>query len=231
MRTAEHATLDEDNLYYRALADPIRRHLLRILDDVAAPMHPDQLASRVGLHVNTIRGHLKLLERAKLVERTTIHHETAGRPRVLFRSVPHDARSPTAGGYRLLAEILASSIQATSDEPRRTALEAGRVWGHFITNRPAPTTVVNPAQIVDEVVATLADLGFEPESRPHGSTTEILLHDCPYREIARTRGDVVCAVHEGLMRGMVEAMGHGASVDALEPFVEASLCVARISAR
>lgn len=222
---------ERGELRYRALADPTRRHLLRILDDAGGPMHPRELGERLGLHVNTIRGHLDLLARAELVERVTVSRQTPGRPRIMFRALHRDARSPTAEGYRFLAEILASSIQANSDDPRRTAVEAGRSWGRFLVDRPPPSSPMSPDRVVEQVVTTLAEMGFEPESLPDDLTTEIRLHDCPFRQIARTRGEIVCSVHEGLLRGMLEEMGDTMVVDSLEPFVEPSLCVTRISKR
>ena len=55
---------------YRALADPTRRRILRILEDMAEPVTVDQLANLLRLHSNTVRGHLEALERASLVERS-----------------------------------------------------------------------------------------------------------------------------------------------------------------
>ena len=63
---------ERGELRYRALADPTRRHLLRILDDAGVPMHPRELGDRLGLHVNTLRGPLDLLARAELAERVTV---------------------------------------------------------------------------------------------------------------------------------------------------------------
>lgn len=222
---------DLRNLRYRALADPNRRHLLRILDDARDPMTLADLAAPLGLHVNTIRDHLDLMERAGLVERATMPRETPGRPRVVFRSLPRDARAPTAEGYRFLAEILASSIQSTSDDPSGTARNAGRAWGHFLADRPPASQPVAPADAVEQIVMTLAELGFEPEAVESDGTAEVRLHDCPFREIALTRGDIVCSIHEGLLMGMLDEMGGTVGVDALEPFVQPSLCITRLSQR
>lgn len=228
---AEGSTSDRRDLRYRALADPNRRHMLRILDDARAPLTLPELAEPVGLHVNTIRDHLDLMERAGLVERATVPRDTPGRPRVVFRSLPRDARSPTSEGYRFLAEILASSIQSTSGDPSEAARSAGRAWGKFLADRPPASHPVPPADAVDQVVMTLAELGFEPEHRESDGATEVRLHDCPFREIALTRGDVVCSVHEGLLMGMLEEMGGTVGVDGLDPFVEPSLCITRMSRR
>jgi len=74
-----------------------------------------------------------------------------------------------------------------------------------------------------------AALGFAPEEGRHEKRIVIRLHDCPFRDVARNRGDVVCSVHLGILRGMAEELGGWLSVDDLRPFVEPSLCVANLS--
>src|SRR5665811_2542576 len=90
--------------------------------------------------------------------------DTPGRPKVVFRSLPRDARAPTAEGYRFLAEILASSIQSTNENPTEAARSAGRAWGHFLADGPPASQPVPPADAVEQIVMTFAELGFEPEA-------------------------------------------------------------------
>ena len=223
--------VDRRDVRYRALADPTRRHLLRILDDATDALALDTLTARVGLHVNTIRGHLDVLEEAALVVRTTVRRTTPGRPRVAFQAVAREAWSPSSEGYRFLAEVLAGSIQATSAAPAHTAREAGRLWGRQLARPRGSGTAVAPDEAMEQVVSTFAELGFAPEPVTSDGMTDIRLHDCPFRELAKTKGEVVCSVHEGLLAGMLEEMGGRVGVDTLEPFVEPSLCVARVSKR
>jgi predicted ArsR family transcriptional regulator len=222
-------TQDQSDLRYRALADPNRRHLLRLLDDKAEPMLVSELAAKLGLHINTVRGHLASLEEAGLVERTAANRRGPGRPSVLYRATNRDVRSPASEGYRFLAEVLASSIQATSAEPDRVAHDAGHAWGRYLVDRPLPFERVGRDRAVEQVVTTLAELGFSPEAAPDSSSVVIELHDCPFRDLARSRGNIVCSVHKGLIAGMLQELGGSVTIDALEPFVEPSLCVARLS--
>lgn len=223
--------MDHRDIRYRALADPTRRHLLRLLDDADDVVSLESLSSRVGLHVNTVRGHLDVLQAAALVTRTTMRRGTPGRPRVGFQAVARQTRSPASEGYRFLAEILAGSIQDTSTSPAHTAREAGRRWGQQLVRRQPNEATVAPAEAVEQVVTTFAELGFGPEPVTSDGTTDIRLKDCPFRDLAKSKGEVVCSVHEGLLAGMLEEMGGLMGVDALEPFVEPSLCVARVSKR
>jgi len=225
-----HPIGERSDLTYRALADPNRRHLLRLLDDAERPLGVDTLAGQVGLHPNTVREHLELLSQAGLVTRTPEKRTRPGRPKMLYEAAPRDTRSPGSEGYRFLAEVLASYIEATVTDPAAAAEEAGRVWGHYMVDRPAPFAQPDTTLVAEQIVTTLAGLGFAPEEGKHEKRIVIRLHDCPFRDMARTRGDVVCSVHLGILRGMAEELGGSVSVDDLQPFVEPSLCVANLSA-
>lgn len=216
-------------LTYRALADPNRRHLLRLLDDAESPLEVDTLSGQVGLHPNTVREHLELLSQAGLVTRTPEKRTRPGRPKILYRAAPRETRSPGSEGYRFLAEVLASYMEATLHDPAAAAEEAGRVWGRYMVDRPAPFLQPDASRVVEQIVTTLSELGFAPEEQPDDRRILIRLHDCPFRDVARARGDVVCSVHLGIMRGVVEELGGSVSVDDLLPFVEPSLCIAHLS--
>ena len=224
-----HPTSGRSGLTYRALADPNRRHLLRLLEDAERPLEVNALSEQVGLHPNTVREHLEQLRQAGLVTRTPEKRTRPGRPKMLYEAAPRETRSPGSEGYRLLAEILASYMEATLDDPSAAAEAAGRAWGAYMVERPAPFLHPDTSHVVDQIVTTLSELGFAPEDQHDDKRIVIRLHDCPYRDVARSRGDVVCSVHLGIMRGMTEELGGSVSVDDLQPFVEPSLCIAHLS--
>lgn len=222
---------DPQDLRYRALADTTRRHLLRILDDSPEPVALDVLSTRVGLHVNTVRDHLNTLQEAGLISRTSVPRTTPGRPRVAFRAVPREARLPDAEGYRFLAGVLVDSVDDPRESPSSTAREAGRKAGRQLADDSPGHRPASADNAIEQVVSVFAELGFAPESAANEGVTQIRLHDCPFRALAKASTDVVCSVHEGLLMGMLEAMGSSLSVDELQPFAEPSLCVARLSSR
>ena len=76
----------------------------------------------------------------------------------------------------------------------------------------------------DQVVRLLDEHGFEPE-RENG---DVLMHRCPFRDLAEQHGNVVCSVHLGLIRGALAEIGAPVTATRLEPFVEPSLCRARL---
>lgn len=218
-------------LTYKALADPTRRHLLRLLDDAASPIEVSALAAQVGLHQNTVRDHLELLRDAGLVVKSAERRDRPGRPKMLYSSTPLEERSPSFEGYRFLAEILAGYMGANLEDPKSAAEAAGRAWGRHMIDGPEPFARLDPVQIVDRIVEALAGLGFSPEPESKDEGFRVKLHDCPFREIARVRTDVVCGVHLGILRGMAEELGGTATIDDLLPFVEPSLCLVDISTK
>jgi predicted ArsR family transcriptional regulator len=78
-------------------------------------------------------------------------------------------------------------------------------------------------------------MGFGPELAPPAKpgTRTILLHACPVRELAAARPEVGCALHRGLLEGLLndaESSPRSAMRAELEPFVEPELCIARLIA-
>lgn len=227
-----HETRTPDNerdLRFRALADPTRRGLLRFLDRAGTPQDVRAMAAEVDLHPNTVRDHLDLLHRAGLVTRTNENRHKPGRPRVLFEAADRGTRSPGSEGYRFLAEVLAGYMHAHLDNPAAAAEEAGRAWGRYMVEKPDPFDLPDSNQVLNQIVIALAEMGFAPEEEGTDDRFVIRLHDCPFRDVARSRTDVVCSVHLGMLRGMTEELGESVRVDDLAPFVAPSVCVASLS--
>ncbi len=200
-----------------------RTRVLEALQDAGRPLGVQETAELVGLHANTVRFHLDGLVDAGLATRATEERSDPGRPRVVYAAaavdVPVGHRS-----YRLLAEILASFLGGMSPEPKKAAADAGRAWGRYLTDRSAPFRKVGAEEAQQRLVDNLVRLGFDPEPVADGPRREILLHHCPFREIARAHPDVVCGVHLGLMQGMLAEMNTDLAAERLDPFVQPALC-------
>lgn len=205
-----------------------RSRVLEVLQTQQAALGVDDIASRVGLHANTVRFHLDGLVDAGLAHRTVEDRDQPGRPRTLYTA---NAASAAAGrrSYRLLAEILTSYLAGQSDHPSRDAEDAGTAWGRFLTERPEPFGKVDVEQATERLVDMLDDVGFEPEPVRRGRKREVLLHHCPFRETAEHHREVVCSVHLGLMRGMLGELDAPLEVQSLDAFVEPDLCVAHLA--
>jgi predicted ArsR family transcriptional regulator len=207
-----------------------RLRILQVMRESPDPLGVQDLADRVGLHVNTVRFHLDRLVSDGLVRRHVEERTQPGRPRLAFTAAHrpdphHDQRS-----YRLLAEILASFVTGTIPGAAAAATEAGRTWGHYLTERPAPYRRADEEESVTELLRILDDIGFAPERSHEEGSTEILLRHCPFLEVAEAHREVVCSVHLGLMQGVLAEMRAPVTAERLQPFVTPSLCVAHLGA-
>ena len=211
---------------HKALADVSR---FRILEELRGQGGLDsrELGRLVGLHPNTVRSHVDQLIEAGLVRAVTAPAAGRGRPRVLYEAI---VDAPVhESGYRLLAQILASYL-ATTDQPQAGAESAGRAWGSYLTERPQPFTGISADEATYKVVELFKELGFVPEAVEESGERKILLHRCPFREVAESNQQVVCAVHLGMLKGALAEMGAPLQATRLEPFVKPTLCIAHLRA-
>ena len=188
------------------------------------------MAKQVGLHSNTSRCHLDALVKAGLAERTAEDRTRPGRPRALYTARPD---GPRAGqrSYRLLADILASYVAAQVPEPTTAGLHAGQVWGRHLAVRPPPFQRLDAVAATEQLIRTLDEIGFAPEAVTAGREQQILLHHCPFLEIADHHRDVVCAVHLGLMQGLLAELDAPVDTERIDRLVEPTLCIAHLGPR
>ena len=211
----------------RALGES-RTRVLEVLQDSGTQLNVSDVAARVGLHTNTVRLHLDALVAAGLAESEAEKRDLRGRPRTLYAA---NANSANAGrrSYRLLAEILASSMAAQTSKPREAAVKAGQEWGRYLGEGPPPFKRVDADEATGRLVGALDTLGFSPEPVTRGRQRRVLLHHCPFREVAKEYPEVACSIHLGLMNGLLAELDAPLEVDRLDPFVEPALCVASLS--
>ncbi len=192
----------------------------------SGPMGVREVAAQTGLHPNTVRFHLDGLVEAGLAERAVEERARPGRPRTLYRA-PADGHGTRS--YRLLAQILTSLIAGTMPDPSASAREAGRAWGRYLTERPAPFERIDADTALDRLADLLADIGFVSRTEPTSEGTLIRLLHCPFREVAEEHREIICPLHLGLIQGALAEMDAPLGADRLEPFVEPNLCLAHIS--
>lgn len=179
------------------------------------------VASTVGLHVNTVREHLDALLAAGLATREAAPPQGRGRPAWLYRAVPR----PTSAvmEYAGLASALATAIHRTSRDPVDDAVAAGEDWGAELARTAgSPAGDGEPAARA-QVVAIFDRMGFAPQ--PDAAHREVRLTRCPLLDAAMRHPDIVCGVHLGIARGAMAAYAaEGAATD-LRPFAEPGACL------
>ena len=205
-----------------------RARVLDLLRAAGGPLGVQDVAGRAGLHANTARFHLDGLVDAGLARREPQPRDTPGRPCMAYRAT--DGDSPMGQRrYRLLAAMLASMIAGMVPEPQAAATEAGREWGRYLTEQPPPYQGLAAEQAVARLASALEEIGFAPEVVAESEGYRLRLRQCPFREVAEQHQDVVCAMHLGLLQGVLEQSRAPVTADNLEPFAERGNCVARLA--
>lgn len=187
-----------------ALAQPTRARLFKALATHARAMSTVELAEELRLHPSGVRVHLERLRSAGLVSRESVS-QARGRPRYGWQVAP-DARpgGHPPDAYRLLARWLARSIPSRPVRIRE-AQHTGRELGREL----APVSATAPAG--ERVGRTLTALGFAPQRHTDArGTTIFTLGNCPYRDAVLENQPVVCALHQGLTGGLLEAVAPSA---------------------
>lgn len=213
---------------HRALGHPSRARILAILHDFGDPLDAHQLAERIGLHANTVRSHLHMLEEVGLVSSRSEERVRPGRPRIVYEAVPSADFPTDAGGYRLLAQILASHLAETGGDPPTGAEHAGRAWGRMLARRPLPDARISAGEAVSDLVRLLDELGFQPQPEADPDGYRVVMRRCPFGDVASGYEQVVCQVHLGLVRGALEDVDVPLGADWLEPHVEPHVCVVHL---
>jgi predicted ArsR family transcriptional regulator len=202
-----------DAVVHRALASPTRARLVELLRDSGDEMGVRALADAIGLHPNTVRGHLGILENAGLVTCSTAVSAGPGRPRHVYRAVrEREARSDEDDErYRLLASLLAERVRSERPQAPSAVEHAAVTWGRHLVGRADGE--LTPERAVARLVELLGRLGFDAKVEGdllEGNLAEgfaLRIGDCPFSDVARTHPEIACAVHRGLTTGLLQALG------------------------
>lgn len=203
-----------------SLNEPLRR---RLYDYVAAspePVSRDGAAAALGVARSVVAFHLDKLVAAGLlqVDRRRPEGRTgpgAGRPAKWYSRVPGELTvSIPKRRYELAARLLAEAAERSSpsllmaDALTEVVHEHGRGIGAEVRRHAG-----GRAPTVDDVVAALDELGYEPR-RADGA---VVMANCPFHVLAVEHRELVCGMNLHFLRGLVEAAGLPESSVGLDP--------------
>ncbi len=149
-------------------------------------------------------------------------------PRPCYSVVDRDGRE--GRDYRLFADIVAG--QVTGARQRERAVATAREWGAYLVGRsvPRPGARSSSGPNLAALQEALAEAGFDPRFRRRGrARVDITLRDCPFRDLLDEHRDLVCALHRGLLEGMLASSRPPMRLDAFEPLADRS-ATCRLSA-
>ncbi|MGB7982167.1 MAG: hypothetical protein WCF36_15405 [Candidatus Nanopelagicales bacterium] len=183
---------------------------LEAADDV---QRVEEIATVVGMHPNTVRGHLDALLAAGRITRISDQRATRGRPHWLYSAT-------ATASVRELARALDEELDSAH------APDAARLAAATWVDSAA---VVDVADTVDEAVDTateaLTDFGFDAVRNPVGD--EITLRACPYAELIDEH-PVICDIHAELLREVLARTGQPVTLARLDVLPRPGLCVAHL---
>ena len=193
-----------------ALGQPTRARLFELLGELGRPAGTVELAERLSLHPNGVRAHLERLSSAGLVTRARASLPR-GRPRDAWSIAPEarpGGHAPHA--YAELARWLARAMRSQTSGLRRVEA-TGREIGRELA--PSDRTFDQ-----DALQKTLSALGFQPTVQlREGSRLTFGLGNCHYRDAVRENQPVVCALHRGIPRGLLDVLEPSAKLAGFVP--------------
>lgn len=198
-----------------------RASILQVLRDDGGTLTIAQVADRVGVHPNTVRFHLTALVDSGQVAQLHATPDGPGRPTILVHAVAAMDRTGPRHA-ETLAQLLLADLES-HPRPTEHARNAGRRWGRRLADR----AYADQDDAVTGLLTVLDDLEFAPE---HSRSDQIDLHHCPFLDFTGPQGGLVCAIHLGLMQGVLDGTDTEVDVERLEPFVRPDLCRAWLTA-
>ena len=158
-----------------------------------------QISQALGMHPNTVRGHLDELMSAGVISRRVAPAPGRGRPSHVYtaRVARTDKASQAIIG---LVEVLAETVV---DDDVDAAKNLGRKWADRVHPRRHANIRLDLDTAERHICQTLREMGFDPVPRPDAASAkvrEIGLNACPFIAEAGARpAPVVCALHEGFL--------------------------------
>jgi predicted ArsR family transcriptional regulator len=200
------------------LVDTVRRRIYGFVRRARRPVTRDEAAAAVRVSRNLAAFHLDRLVDAGLLRASS---GPAAAPRVgrrpkVYEPGPAEVHLEVPRRqHGLLAGVLLETLTAAgeSDGPRRSAVEAARRRGETLGRAARP-----PADGAHDALAgaraALEDLGFEPYDAGPGV---LRLGNCPFQPLAAESPEIVCALNQGLVAGLLTGLDAGGVEAVLAP--------------
>lgn len=187
---------------YRGLTELSRLRLLHAVQRNPGRLLKD-LAADAGIHVNTAREHMRVLEDEGLVSSAPIETGKRGRPPRVFSPVRETAESASAE-RRVRDAVTRGDLLRRVDPELSGALDAQALHQ------------------LDTLYEHLEDVGLEPQVDQE--TLTVGLKPCRYEPLIKEERPVVCAVHAKLVRDQLTQIDGPLELRRLHPYVAPERC-------
>lgn len=167
----------------------------------------DELGELTGLHENTLRDHLKVLIAESMVRSESEPAAGRGRPRLIY--------------FPIDASTVNERVQSRIDD----AKHRGDLLRRVMPGQPVDLDDEALHQL-DALYEHLDSVGLDPELDEMALSVQMT--PCPFHKLIAANPEVICTVHEGLVRDVLLRAGGPVEVDQLLPFVTPHQCTLQL---
>ena len=195
------------------LTDELRSRLYRLVRD-RHPLSRDEAAAAAGISRGLAAFHLDKLVAAGLL-RAHSHVPAGGPPRVGRRPKVYEPSDLELGitiperHYELVGELLVDAVAqaAPGEAPLAAATRIANARGqelgvHFRQTRTLGR--LGPERALTAASEVLERHGYEPERWRQDT---VRLRNCPFHTLARRTPEIVCAINQALLDGLLRGLG------------------------
>ncbi|MGP6173455.1 helix-turn-helix transcriptional regulator [Corynebacterium sp. A21] len=187
---------------------PKQRLVLSTLQEFPEGARATEIAAKLGMHVNTARGHLEELIAQDAVRTVTAPAKGRGRPSLIFQVRVPDNRA-VAQEYISLIEVLARTLgdaEHPDTESLNRARRIGNQWASHMSSTGQTWSSIDDA--LGELFHKLREMGFDPSTaKQQEEEAELSLHSCPFITGGVRPSPFICAIHEGFIQETVGPSG------------------------
>jgi len=189
-----------------SLGDPTRRGIYIAIREATEPMTAAAVAEVFDIHPNVARHHLDRLTVDGYLEVTERRaHRGAGRPAKCFRATDKAIElrlSPRRTD--LLVDMLLQIVgELGGADVSRVAMTVGRSYGRELAAELGPGED-GFEQAVWAVAKAMSSMGFGTAAEPEAGV--YLTNHCPFGETALAHPEIVCALDQGIVEGLLEVL-------------------------
>jgi len=166
-----------------------------------------ELGELTGLHDNTLRDHLKVLDAEGVVRSETERRTGRGRPRLVYFAIDATTQNEIA--------------QDRVDGAKRR----GDLMRRVMPGEPVGLDDDAMHQL-DALYEHLDAVGLQPELDE--AELRVLMTPCPFHKLIAAHPETICNVHESLVRDVLLRAGGPVEVDQLLPLVTPHACILRL---
>lgn len=183
-----------------------RQAIMQALARSSEGMTAGELGTELGLHPNAIRKHLRALTEEGAVGAESEFSGRRGRPAVRYRAAQE--RRAEAATQRL-ARLLVELVNEIGADESRVEQFGRRQAAGLASSHDGRTALVD----------LMTTMGFAPHETTRSAASregdlEMVLGHCPLRDAVNADGGhLVCVLHRGISRGLVEMTPSGRLTD------------------